>query len=388
METCRPLIIDLAVGYGGSSSRVLGILRALADQGAALAGLDQGAVVLAAQKEGLPVYTVGAKKTDPRIVSRLVHLIREKDFQVLDTQNIQSKFWGSLAAGITNTSLVSTINSWYASEHGQSSGKDRLKGRMYTALELFTNRNLDLYITVSEKDRQALMKSGIPSQSIELIYNAVSFDDSQISSDPDGLRKKFNLPPQSLICTAVGRLVPVKGYDLLIEAVRQVAAQIPQLYCLIVGEGECMEELSNQIKDAGLQDRVLLTGYQDRNNVMPILKSSDIFAMPSRYEGTPIALLEAAAMGLPIIAAAAGGIPELVTNQEHALLVEPNNPAALAEGLRKLCSDLKFAQKLGDNAQQRVRTVFNMDTQIQNTFHAYQKALDRHDAKRKKITSK
>ncbi len=384
MENPRTLIIDMAVGYGGSSSRVLGLLRGLADKGVALAGLDHGAVVLAAQKEGLPVYTLGSKKTDPRILSRLVRIIRANNFQVLDTQNIQSKFWGSLAAGSTNVSLISTINSWYASEHGQSSSKAQIKGRIYTALELLTNRNLDLYITVSEKDRQALLRSNIPSDSIKLIYNAVNFDADSIPSDPDGLRKKFNLPSNSLICTAVGRLVPVKGYDLLINAIKQIAAQVPQLVCLIVGEGECMNDLSTQIEAAGLKDRVILTGYQDRNNVMTILKSSDIFAMPSRYEGTPIALLEAAALGLPILAAASGGIPELVTDQEHALLVQPNDPTALATGLLKLCSEHEYARKLGNNAQQRIRTTFDLNTQIQNTFLAYQKALDRHNKKKKK----
>ena len=384
MENPRTLIIDMAVGYGGSSSRVLGLLRGLADKGIALAGLDHGAVVLAAQKEGLPVYTLGSKKTDPRILSRLIRIIRANNFQVIDTQNIQSKFWGSLAAGSTNISLISTINSWYASEHGQSSSKAQIKGRIYTALELFTNRNLDLYITVSEKDRQALLRSNILSDSIELIYNAVNFDADSIPSDPDGLRKKFNLPPNSLICTAVGRLVPVKGYDLLIDAIKQIAAQVPQLVCLIVGEGECMNDLSTQIEAAGLKDRVILTGYQDRNNVMTILKSSDIFAMPSRYEGTPIALLEAAALGLPILAAASGGIPELVTDQEHALLVQPNDPTALATGLLRLCSEREYAHTLGNNAQQRIRTTFDLNTQIQNTFLAYQKALDRHNKKKQK----
>ena len=145
-----------------------------------------------------------------------------------------------------------------------------------------------------------------------------------------------------------------------------------------------MKDLSSQIEAAGLKDRVILTGYQDRSNVMTILKSSDIFAMPSRYEGTPIALLEAAALGLPILAAASGGIPELVTDQEHALLVQPNDPTALATGLLKLCSEHEYARKLGNNAQQRIRTTFDLNTQIQNTFLAYQKALDRHNKKKKK----
>lgn len=379
METPRTLIIDLAVGYGGSSSRVLGLLRGLSYQGVALAGLDHSAVVLAAQNEGLPVYTLGSNKADPRILTRLIHLIHSNGFQVLDTQNIQSKFWASIAAGITHTILVSTINSWYASEHGQSSTKSRIKGYIYTALELLTNWNLDLYITVSEKDRQALLRAKIHEESIELIYNAVDLDTAKISSDRDSLLKKFDLPSPSLICTAVGRLVPVKGYDILIEAIKQITTQVPQLICLIVGEGECKDALTQQTQESGLENHIRLTGYQDRETVLSILKSSDIFVMPSRYEGTPIALLEAAALGLPIVAASSGGIPELVTDHEHALLVQPNNPTALANGLLRLCTDPKYAQTLGTNAQQRVQNNFNMNTQIQRTFLAYQKAFTKHN---------
>lgn len=86
--------------------------------------------------------------------------------------------------------------------------------------------------------------------------------------------------------------------------------------------------------------------------------------MPLRYEGTPITLLEAAAFGFPILAAARGGIPELVIDHEHVLLVRPDNPATPANGLLRLCTDPKFAQILGINAQQRVRNYFNINTQI------------------------
>src|SRR4030095_16913240 len=129
-----------------------------------------------------------------------------------------------------------------ANEHGKTS----LKGRIYTSLELLSNQSLDLYITVSEKDRQSLLKAGLPEKTIELIYNAVDVNLSSITGNSEWIRQKFNLPKESIICTAVGRLVPVKGYDVLVNAVRLVASQIPQLICLIVGEGESKDELSTQ----------------------------------------------------------------------------------------------------------------------------------------------
>lgn len=371
----KVLIVDLAISYGGSSSRVLSLMAKAIPGRVALAGIKSGAVIQQAQLLGLPVHIVGNHRADPRIVFQLIRLIHEQGFQILDTQNIQSKFWGSIAAKITNTTLVSTINSWYANEHGQSS----IKGKIYTALELLTNWGLDLYITVSEKDRQSLLHSKISPADIELIYNAVEVDTTKISNNPDWLRNRFNLPANSLICTAIGRLVPVKGYDILIEAINQIIDKVPYFFCLIVGKGECEEALIKQIQEAGLTNHIQLVGFQDRETVLAILNSSDIFVMPSRYEGTPIALLEAAALGCPIVASASGGIPELVTNDTHALLVQPNDPIALGKGILRLSTDRQYAQHLGKNAQQKVQNNFNIKSQVQSTWNAYQKAWNKHN---------
>ena len=368
----KVLIVDLSNHYGGSSSRVLSLMARAKPGTVALAGLRSGAITRQAIQLGLPVHIVASHKADPRLLLRIVQIIRRGGYNVLDSQNIQSKFWANLAAIATRTSLVSTLNSWYANEHGKAS----MKGRMYTSLELFTNQSLDLYITVSEKDRQSLLRAGLPEEKVELIYNAVDINTSAIREDTEWLRKKFDLPPDSIVCTAVGRLVPVKGYDVLINAVQKIASQVPQLVCLIVGEGECKEELHKQIRGAGLENRVHLVGYFDRPDAMSILKSSDIFVMPSRYEGTPIALLEAAALARPILASDTGGIPELVQHEEHALLVPPGDPNGLAQGLMKLTLDREFAQALGQNARERIQQKFNLESQVNVTWRAYQKALD------------
>lgn len=380
-KLCTPpkvLIIDLSLKYGGSSSRVISLIKDSPSGSIALAGLSSGAVITEAAKIGLPVHVVGKRKTDPMIVFRILKLIRQHNYQVMDTQNVQSKFWGSLASIFSNTALVSTINSWYANEHGKTSNK----GKLYTQLELLTNWGLDLYITVSKKDKLSLLNSKIPENKIELIYNAVNVDVDAIPDSPEWLQRKFQLPPKSLVCTAVGRLVPIKGYDVLINAAKQVVAKSPNLYFLIVGDGEERENLENQIKRSGLERNILLAGYQDRQSVLAILNSSDFFVMPSRYEGTPIALLEAAAFGKPIVASNSGGIPELVENEVHALLVPPEDPAALADALNRFCTNPEAAKRLGKKAQERVGNQFNLENQIKRTWEAYQKAFDNHKRSR------
>jgi glycosyltransferase involved in cell wall biosynthesis len=375
----KVLVVDFSNYYGGASSRVLSLMARAKPGTIALASLESGAITGQARQLGLTVHALANHKADPRLLFRLIRLIHEERYNVLDSQNIQSKFWANFAALRTRTSLVSTLNSWYANEHGKTS----LKGRMYTSLELLSNQSLDLYITVSEKDRRALLAAGLPEEKIELIYNAVDEKLSAVRGDPGSLREKFDLPSNSVICTAVGRLVPVKGYDVLISAMQKIASQVPQLVCLIVGEGESKAELSAHIGQAGLEDRVRLLGYYDRDNAISILKSSDLFVMPSRYEGTPIALLEAAALARPILASATGGIPELVQHQEHAFLVLPGDPEALAQGLLKLTLHREYAALLGQRAQDRIHQKFNLESQVKATWQAYQKALDNHRLREK-----
>ena len=378
-DSPKVLILDLSKFYGGSNSRILSLMTRSKAGTIGLAGLKNGVITQQAMQMGLKVHAVAGHKADPRLLLRLMKVIREEGYNVLDSQNIQSKFWANLAALFTETALVSTLNSWYAHEHSTT----LMKGRLYTSLELLTNQSLDLYITVSEKDREMLLRSGIPEQAIELIYNTIDLDVSAIPANRDELNREFDLPPQAIVCTGIGRLVPQKGFDILIEAFAQIASQVPALYGLIIGEGDDKEKLLEQIRAAGLDKRIRLLGYQDRSKAMSILKSSDIFVMPSRYEGTPIALLEAAALGRPILAACAGGIPELVTHEQHAYLVPTHDPAALAEGFVRLAQDRDYAQRLGESAQQRVRERFNPESQVTETWAAYEKALTRHKTRGK-----
>ena len=368
----RILIVDLSLRYGGSSARVLALLGKIPPDRAALAGLDQSPITLRARELGLQVHGVGRSKVDPRIPGRLSRLIRENDFQVIDTQNVQSKLWGSLAAARTGAALVSTLNSWYAVEHGAN-----LKGRLYQLIELATNRSLDLYITVSSEDRRRLHEAGIPEGAIALIPNAIEIDDTSVSGDRAELLRSFDLPEHSVVCCAVGRLVWAKGYEVLIGAIAQIAQKHPHLYCLILGEGARRVDLEAQIALAGLQGRLRLAGFRAPGETLSIVKACDVFVMPSHSEGTPVALLEAAALGRPILASQVGGIPDLVSDGEQALLVPPADESALAAGLSRLIGDPEFAARLGAGAQRRVRREFSLQAQVDAAMQAYRKAWTR-----------
>ena len=369
----KVLILDLSLKYGGATSRILSLMSRADPETIGLAALQDSFISQEALKLNIPTHIIGQSKTDLGIGRGLAALIDREGYQVLDTQNIQSKFWGSIAAQRKNIALVSTINSWYANEHGKVS----LKGKIYTTLELATNSNLDLYITVSENDRQSLLRSNIPNEKIELIYNAVNANSQNLPNNTD-LRRQYSIPQNSIICIAVGRLVAIKGFDILIQTAHLLGQQLENVHFLIVGDGQCKAELADQVNALGVNKSVTFAGYQDHETVLSFVKSSDIFIMPSRYEGTPIALLEAASLGIPVIASNVGGIPELVQDQVHALLIPPDDPQSLAQAVKRIINDKKLAETLSANAVERIKEKFNIDRQLELTWSAYQKALSFH----------
>lgn len=368
----KVLLVDLSHQFGGSSTRVLGLLSALPPGRAGLAAIQGSPVFEQARQMGLTVHAVGKNKTDWRILLNLRRLVREQGYQVLDTQNIQSKFWGSLAALCSGAALISTLNSWYDFEHGGN-----WKGKLYTALELATNFRLGGCIVVSETVRDAV-QAACKKAPVALIYNAVGVDAQSIPGDRQWLSETFGIPREALVCLAVGRLVWAKGYEDLLEAMRIVVAKNVSLHCLVIGEGELRASLEEKICAHNLGGRVILAGYRTRDVVLAALKTGDIFVMPSRQEGTPIALLEAAALGIPILASACGGIPEMVSDDEQALLVPPGSPEKLAQALLRLAADPALRTRLSQNAKTHVQRKFSLQAQAIATLEMYQKALMNH----------
>lgn len=366
----RSLIVDLSVRFGGASVRAIGLLQAFPSGQAALATLDNSPVAVEATARDLEVYPVGRHKADPRIAARISRLVRTGGFQVLDSQNTQSKFWSTVAAQRTGAALVSTLNSWYESEHG-----GRPKGLVYQTIERLTTRFTDMFIAVSTDINRRLLNQGVPDNAVAMIPNAVKIDPGGIDVDGKWLRATYRLPPGARVCCAVGRLVEAKGYAHLIRGIAGINDK--DQHCLIVGGGRLHSELTALILRLGERERIHLLGFRDRMEALKIIKAADIFLMPSVTEGTPIALLEAAALSRPIVASRVGGIPDIVSHGKHALLVQPGNELEIADAIQKLYAQPDLARDLGKRAHDHIIENYSVNTQAGFTQRAYELALTR-----------
>ena len=365
------LIVDLSDNFGGTNARILALMKNLPVDSIGLATISGSLIASELEQSGYFVHRVADNKFDPRIPVRIAKIIRSHGYQVIDTQNPQSKLWGSVAALISGASLVSTLNSWYMNEHPKFS----LRWFVYSAIELITNIALSRYIVVSREILNAMVRIGIPENKIDLVYNAINIKAFEFSDERNQWLQKYQLPTNAILCVAAGRLSWAKGHDTLIKAFELLQADENRVYCLIAGEGELWSDLNKQINEAGLSGRLILLGHLSRLEVLSLINASDIFVMPSRTEGTPIALLEAAALRKPILASRVGGIPELVSDESECLLVPPDNASELVKGIQRLIYENGLTEYLVENAYRKVMTDYTLDTQVRSTIRSYNKAL-------------
>lgn len=377
-EFPKTLFFEVAHRFGGSGTRLINLMKTLPKDRVGLACLSGSETAKALQPLGYPIYEIGKNKFDPRIPFRVAKLLRQEGFEIFDTQNIQSKIWGSLAILMAQAAFVSTVNSEYMHEYG-----DNLKGKVYHRLDLWTNSYLDRIIAVSVDVAQMLVGAGVHQSLISTIRNAITLDAATVDRDPAWLQNRFSLPEDSVVGVAVGRLEWVKGFDVLISAVEQVVEACPDFYCLIVGKGPLRGELEAAASASKASDHIVFAGFQSLTDVYQIIKSGDMFLMPSRSEGTPMALLEAATLGCPIIASNVGGIPDVVSDGAEALLVPPETADQLAAAVVRLCRDSSLRERLGATAKNKVKMRFSPIKQRDAVQQAYALALE-HFARSKK----
>jgi glycosyltransferase involved in cell wall biosynthesis len=374
IDVPRCLFVDLSAGLGGASIRVLNLMHRIPAGRIALASLDRSPVSQQARSLGLPILPVGASRADLRIVSRLVQGIRDERFQLLDAQNPQSTLWGALAAERAGAACVVTHNSWASEEY-----RGDIRGWVYPQLSRWLRSRIDLHIAVSKDILDRLNDDGVPAGACALIPNAVSVEPEAVRDVRAPLKASLGLPEDAIVCCVVGRLVGAKAHEVLIASLALLARRHPRLHCLMVGDGPLRRTLERQVETGGLRGRVHFLGAHGRPEVLEIVKASHVFVMPSRSEGTPLALLEAAALARPVIATRVGGIPQLLTDMTEGILVDPGDPEALAEALERVLGDPVRAAALGAASQRRVVREFTLEAQVARTLDAYRTALARHE---------
>ncbi len=371
METFpKTLFFEVAHRFGGSGTRLINLIKNLPKDRVALACLSASETANALRPLGYKIYEVGKNKFDPLIPFRVARVLSEGEFEILDTQNIQSKIWGSIVVKLKPLAFVSTVNSAYMKEYG-----DNIKGKLYHQLDMLTNRDLNKMIAVSAEVQHMLVDAGIDFNQISLIQNSIDINTDEVEEDPIGVRKTFEFPEGAIVGAAIGRLEWVKGFEVLIAAINLLLNKTDNFYCLIVGDGPQRSALVHLAVELGVTDHISFAGFQPLSTVYRVMRSTDMVIMPSYSEGTPMALLEAAILNSAIVASNVGGIPDILSDGKEALLVQPGDVEQLAEGILALCGNSPLRDQLGAAAHKKVREKFAPNTQVLALKKAYEDAI-------------
>ncbi len=325
--------------------------------------------------------------TDPNIPVVCMHLGEGHSFgsylkilKVLRTLNpaiVHTRNLATLEAQIPALMLpgVKTVHG----EHGRDVTDLTGQNRKYNLLRRFIRPMVGRYIAVSRDLESWLQHTvGVAENRICQIYNGVDqerffpAEDKNIELAPDGF-----LSDDSIVIGTVGRLAAVKDQASLLSAFAQLlqdaAEYRERLRLILVGDGPLYDQLQQQVRELGAEHNVWMAG--DRDDVADMLRLFDLFVLPSLGEGISNTVLEAMATGLPIVATAVGGNPELVTDEVNGRLVPVGDSQGLARVVAQLIGQPEYLKTMGSNSLDKVRRQFNWDNTVTEYLAVYDALL-------------
>ena len=188
------------------------------------------------------------------------------------------------------------------------------------------------------------------------------------------IRAEFGIAEGAPVAGTVGRMIEVKGYPLMLEALALARQSVPDLHWLQVGDGPDREKIMELAAERGLTSAVSFAG--SRSDVGDLLAAMDVWVMSSTHEGLPVSLLEAMAAGKPIVATEVGGIPDVVEDGVSALLVPSGRAAELAAALVRVLENDALARSLGANALDRARRKYSIEAVSRRIEDIYLRGLE------------
>ncbi len=287
----------------------------------------------------------------PRVAYRFRSILKRESFDVVHTHGYFADICGLPVARLQGLRTISTC-------HGFVSN-DRKMG-VYNKVDTYALRLCRSIIAVSECIKSELVQRGIKESKIAVIPNAVSspIDDYEFLALRHKKRSSLEIDAKDFVVGYLGRLSKEKGLSYLIQALAELAATGEPIKLLIVGEGPEKEALEQIVQEKNLGSQVIFAGFQtDIENWLPVL---DVFALPSLTEGTPMALLEAMAMEIPVLATAAGGVPKVVTDGVNGLLVPPGNHQNISNGLKMLKNNPELRVRLAREGSDMIKRKYSI----------------------------
>ena len=324
-----------------------------------------------ARAKGLTFYEVEERgKFDPRVLEALREIVLRHDINLIHGHDHKSDLFAYLLRRWLwrqRLAVVSTAHAWVMLG---------LKGQIYRRMDLSLMRRFNHLIAVSHATKSEMIEAGVPPDLITVIHNGIDTDAWAPKRASASLRDELKLGQAFPVIGYVGRIMPEKDLETWLRAAAMVAKQYPHAQFVLVGEGKdtaTLEQLKRLAADLGIKDNVYFPGY--RSDLVPVYETFDIFLLSSRREGLPNSILEAMAMGLPVVTTDVAGAKELVLDGQTGYLLPQGDEIGIASALTTLTMNDTLRRQMGRMGRERVQREFSFSTRLRCIEALYEKLL-------------
>ena len=233
-----------------------------------------------------------------------------------------------------------------------------------------------MIICENQHFKNQLARLNFAQEKIIVIPNGIDLEQFK-PSDKSSARETLSLPCEGQIILSIGSLIKTKGHIYLVQGLSELLKEREDIQLHILGNGGEYEHLAKKIERLKLNEKIYLTGMVNHRSISTWLNAADIFVLPSLHEGTPNSLLEAMACGLPVVASATGGIPEIINDESNGLLITPACTSEIREKINQLVESSESRERLGRNARLSLESDHgSWGAQAKKLYGVYQNLLN------------
>ena len=324
---------------------------------------------LAPQVEALGAHVVCLNKPPGirlGLIGRLTSVLRQFRPDIVHSHQLASLLYAGLAAQAARVPVV------VHTEHGQENYSGRCRTRWLGRLgSRFASR---FYCLTEAMAATVIAQRIVPRRKVRIIQNGIDTASYHGPLGETGARPWLGISDQAPVIGTVGRLTEIKRQCVLLRAFAKVRARFPAAHLLLVGDGPLREDLVQQANQLGLMECIHFVGYQARTK--PYLNAMNVFALTSRSEGMPQAVLEAAVAGVPIVATRVGGLPEVIQDGRTGWLVQPEDDSALAGRICAYLADPLRARGMAEAARHHVEKRYSISRMAADYHRDYLALLE------------
>lgn len=301
---------------------------------------------------------------DLSIFQRFLAICREHKVAIWHGHDYKSNLIGLWVNRYWPMKLITTVHGWV---------KFTYRTPVYYAIDRFCLRQYEKVICVSDDLQRASLKAGVKPKQCHWIDNAIDTVQFSRTTTSSLAKKQLGFDEHSPLIGAVGRLSSEKGFDLAIKAVANLIQNGQDVNLVIAGEGDQRGSLEQLISDLGVGEHVRLLGYC--SDTIKLFQAFDLFVLSSYREGLPNVILEAMAMGVPVIATEIAGIPRVITNGVNGMLIPPGDSAALQQALATLLVNADLRNQLAVVGRETIESHYSFSVRMSKVAAIYDSVL-------------